>query len=51
MTEIWTCLPRLPSKGKCGVKCLRRKCLFQEHNRMAQVDFELETIFITITVL
>ena len=34
MAEIWNCLPRLPSKGKC------RKYLSQEHNRMAQIGFE-----------
>ena len=35
MTEIWNCLSRLPSKENAI------KCLFQEHNRMARVGFEL----------
>ena len=35
MTEIWNCLPRLPSIGKC------RKVSFPKHNEMVRVDFEL----------
>ena len=34
MTEIVNCLPRTPSKESAV------KCLSQEHNRMAEVDFE-----------
>ena len=44
MTEIWNCLPRLPSKEKrrkdCQAKKSAVKCFFQEHNRMAQVCFK-----------
>ena len=34
MTEIFKCLPRTPSKESAV------KCLSQEHNQIAEVDFE-----------